>query len=134
MVDTHTRQLESPRGDHGFAHFVARHRAALVVLSGDTAGTEFTLEEPKLTLGRGPETDLAFSDSAMSREHAVLEFADGGYRLRDLGSTNGTCVNGELAKVWNLEHGDRITIGEHVFQFVVEQREIAPKTYVLPDA
>jgi len=99
MGDTHTRRLESPRSDQGFAHFAARHRAALVVLSGESAGTEFALEEPKVTLGRGAEADVAFSDTAMSREHAVVEFTDGGYRIRDLGSTNGTLVNGELAKV-----------------------------------
>ena len=134
MVDTHTRRLESPMGEGSFAHFVERHRAALIVLSGDTSGTEFSLEQAKITIGRGPETDLAFTDTAMSREHAILEFSDGGCRIRDLGSTNGTQVNDELAKVWNLEHGDRITIGEHTFQFVIEQRELEPKTYVLPDA
>jgi pSer/pThr/pTyr-binding forkhead associated (FHA) protein len=134
MVDTHTRRLVSPVGDAGFAHFSARQRAALVVLSGDSSGSEFTLDQAKISIGRGPEADLAFTDTAMSREHAILEFSDGGFRIRDLGSTNGTLVNDELAKVWNLEHGDRITIGEHTFQFVLEQRELEPMTYVLPDA
>ena len=78
--------------------------------------------------------DLAFEDSAMSREHAILEFSDGGFRIRDTGSTNGTQVNGETVKAANLNHGDRLRIGEHVFQFVLEKREPEPMIYVLPDA
>jgi pSer/pThr/pTyr-binding forkhead associated (FHA) protein len=131
-VDARTRRLESPAGDSDFARFSARHRASLVVLSGDTAGTEFDLDQPKLTLGRGAETELCFDDTAMSREHAVIEFAGGGFRIRDLGSTNGTRVNGERTRIWTLEHGDRITVGEHVLQFVVEQRELDPDTWEVP--
>jgi pSer/pThr/pTyr-binding forkhead associated (FHA) protein len=134
MADTHTRRLEMPTAEGGYARFLARHRATLVVLTGDNAGSEFALDQPKITIGRGPEADLSFADTAMSREHAVLEFSDGGYRIRDLGSTNGTHVNDEIAKVWNLENGDRVTIGEHGFQFILEQREAEPRTYVLPDA
>jgi pSer/pThr/pTyr-binding forkhead associated (FHA) protein len=133
MGETHTRKLDTTPRDQSFPDFLARHRAAIVVLSGDEAGNEFTLDEPKISLGRGPDVDLEFDDSAMSREHAVFEFSDGGFRVRDLGSTNGTQVNGEETKAGNLENGDRLRIGEHIFQFVLEQREPAPKTYVIPD-
>ena len=122
------------RATQSFPDFLANHRAAIVVLSGDAAGSEFTLDEPKVSLGRGPDVDLTFDDSAMSREHVVIEFSDGGFRIRDLGSMNGTQVNGEVIKVADLDHGDRLRIGEHVFQFILEKREPVPKTYVLPDA
>jgi len=134
MGDTHTRKLEASPGEHRFSDFLKSHRAAIVVLSGHSAGSEFGLDHPKLAMGRGPGVDLAFEDTSMSREHAVIEFADGSFRVRDLGSTNGMELNGETIKAGSLEHGDRIRIGEHVFQFILETIERAPKTYVLPDA
>lgn len=134
MGDTHTRKLETSPGEHSFADFLGSHRAAIVVLSGDSAGSEYGLDRPKLAIGRGPGVDLAFEDTAMSREHAVFEFSDGSFRVRDLGSTNGTERNGDTVKVASLEHGDRIRIGEHVFQFILESIEREPKAYVLPDA
>jgi pSer/pThr/pTyr-binding forkhead associated (FHA) protein len=70
----------------------------------------------------------------MSKEHAALEFSGGGIRLRDLGSMNGLRVNGGATKVADLKNGDRFQIGEHEFQFVLEQRRRQPRTYVLPDA
>jgi len=134
MGDTHTRRLETTPRDESFSDFLANQNAAIVVLSGDSAGNEFTLDQPKVSLGRGPDVDLAFDDSAMSREHVVFEFSDGGFRIRDLGSMNGTQLNDEVVKVGNLDHGDRLKIGEHLFQFILERREPKPKTYVLPDA
>ena len=69
----------------------------------------------------------------MSREHVLFEFSDGGFVLRDLGSTNGTRLNGKDIRVHELDHGDRLEIGEHVFQFVIEDRERTPQTYYIPD-
>jgi pSer/pThr/pTyr-binding forkhead associated (FHA) protein len=133
MVDTFTRKLETTPPDQSFSDFLTNYRAAIVVLSGNAAGTEFAIDEPKVSLGRGATADLSFDDSAMSREHVVIEFSDGGFRIRDLGSMNGTMVNGEAVQVANLDHGDRLRIGEHVFQFILETCEPKPKTYVLPD-
>ena len=134
MGDTRTRKLETNPRDESFSGFLANQHAAIVVLSGSSAGNEFPLDQPKVSLGRGPNVDLAFDDSAMSREHVVFEFSDGGFRIRDLGSTNGTQVNDEVIKVGDLDHGDRLRIGEHLFQFILDKREPKPKTYVLPDA
>jgi len=133
MSDRRTRKLETSPHDLGFEDFRERHIASIVVLSGGVAGSEYILDDPKTRLGRGPEVELEFADSAMSREHAVFEFADGGFVLRDLGSTNGTRVNGEPSQAHDLDHGDRIEIGEHVFQFLIEDREQTPATYVIPD-
>jgi pSer/pThr/pTyr-binding forkhead associated (FHA) protein len=134
MADTFTRKLETTPREQSFSDFLAKHRAAIVVLSGSAAGNEFAIDGPKVSLGRGPSADLTFDDSAMSREHVVIEFSDGGFRIRDLGSMNGTLVNGEVIQVGDLDHGDRLRIGEHDFQFILEKREPEPKTYVLPDA
>jgi len=134
MRDGLTRKLEIGEQDSGFTRFLAEFRASLVVLEGGVAGAEHEIVEPKTSIGRGPDVDLAFPDAAMSREHASLEWADGQLRLRDLGSMNGIRVNGAAVQVADLKHGDRFQLGEHVFQLVLEQRRREPRAYVLPDS
>jgi len=133
MSDKGTRKLETSPRDLDFQDFRERHIASIVVLSGGVVGSERILDDPKIRLGRGPEVEFEFEDSAMSREHAVFEFADGGFVLRDTGSTNGIRVNGKRLMAHELDHGDRLEIGEHVFQFLIENRDQAPPTYVIAD-
>ncbi len=136
MRDGRTRKLEvhgSPRSG-AFSDFAEAWQVSLVVLDGGISGSEYSIEEPRVVLGRGPEADLCVDDRAMSKEHAVLEFSDHGYRVRDLGSMNGTLLNGSEVRVAELKHGDRLQLGEHVFQFVLEKKRRSPKTYVLPDS
>jgi len=128
-----TRKLRSTRADHSLASFRAGHRAALVVLSGPAAGNEHELDREKLSIGRGPGVDLAFEDASMSREHAVLEFSDDGFRIRDLASTNGVAHNGETVQVASLVHGDRLQLGEHRFQYICDDIPVAPETYVVEE-
>ena len=111
--------------------FLSVHRAVIVTLAGTTAGNEYELEKERVTVGRGPGVDLAFDDNTMSREHAAFEVMDGAMCLRDLGSTNGVLVNGGQTLNTELKHGDRIELGEHQFQFVLEARRRDPKTYAL---
>jgi len=131
MRDGQTRRLEKqPEG--GAEEFLASYRAALVILSGAAAGSEYSLDESRVTIGRGPGVDLAFDDEGMSREHVAIEFFEAGYRLRDLGSTNGVRVNGSSVSACELKHGDRFDLGGHRFQYVVEERERPLREYVLP--
>jgi pSer/pThr/pTyr-binding forkhead associated (FHA) protein len=116
----------------GVDTFLTAHRAALVAIAGDPQGTEFPLEQECVTLGRGPNVDLAFKDEAMSRQHAAIEFVDGRFRVRDLGSTNGLQVNGSLVQVAALQHGDHVQIGTLEFQLIIEERDQEPETYELP--
>ena len=132
MRDGQTRVAAS-RGKEDAGSFLSRHRVTIVSVSGADAGSEHVLERDRVSLGRGPGVDLAFDDSAMSREHAVLEASAQGFRIRDLGSTNGTRVNGNPVQSAELKHRDRLEIGEHVFQYVLEEREPVPRTYVLPE-
>ena len=134
MRDGLTRKLAVGERDAGFTRFLADVRASLVVLEGGVAGAEHEIERPRTSLGRGPGVDLAFPDPAMSKEHACLEWAGGGLRLRDLGSMNGVRVNGAEVQVCDLKHGDRFQLGAHVFQLVLEQRRREPRAYVLPDS
>jgi pSer/pThr/pTyr-binding forkhead associated (FHA) protein len=130
MQDGHTRKIA--RSEVAQSLFLARHRASLVVVEGPAAGTEYVLESPKISLGRGPEVDIAFEDDAMSRQHAAIELGAEGHRVRDLGSTNGLTVNGSQISGADLKHGDRIALGEHTLQYILEKRTNV-KTYDLSE-
>ena len=133
MRDGQTREMEAAGGNAVFAKFISKFQPSIVILSGAAKGTEYPLESERVTLGRGPGVDLAFDDSAMSREHVAVEFGTGGFRLRDLGSTNGTLLNGGAVRVSEIKHKDKFQIGEHLFQLVIEERkDAAPPTYVIP--
>ena len=102
--------------------FLARHRAVLVILSGAARGMELELDRARITFGRGPGVDFAFEDATMSREHAALEFVGEGFRIRDLGSTNGTQVNDVNIAMLDLKGGEQIEAGDHIFQFQVDPK------------
>ena len=70
------------------------------------------LEARRMTIGRGPETDITLADPEASAVHAVLEPLAGGWSVRDLSSRNGTFVNGERVLAERpLHRGDEIRIG-----------------------
>jgi pSer/pThr/pTyr-binding forkhead associated (FHA) protein len=102
--------------------FLSRHRAVLVILNGAARGMELEIDRARVTLGRGPGVDFAFDDATMSREHAALEFVGGGFRIRDLGSTNGTQVNDANIAMFDLKGGEHIEVGDHFFEFQVDSR------------
>ena len=102
--------------------FLARHRAVLVILNGAARGMELEIDRARVTFGRGPGVDFAFEDATMSREHAALEFVAGGFRIRDLASTNGTQVNDANIAMLDLKGGEHITAGDHTFQFQIDDR------------
>jgi pSer/pThr/pTyr-binding forkhead associated (FHA) protein len=104
-----------------------------VVERGPAAGSEYTLQEPKVVLGRGQDVDLRFEDTEISAEHAVIEFTGQGFRVCDLGSTNGTRVNGEAVNACDLEAGDRLELGRYALRLRIEPRSRAPRVYCLPD-
>lgn len=75
------------------------------------------------TIGRHPDSNLVLKDERSSREHCVIEPVEGGgFRLRDLGSRNGTRVNNKMATIELLDHNDVIRIGRTVLKFVDENQ------------
>ncbi|HWB78242.1 MAG TPA: ATP-binding protein [Nannocystaceae bacterium] len=94
----------------------------LIVLLGPAVGQCVTVGE-ELVLGRATP-GLTIQDDGVSRRHASLtRLADGGFMLRDLGSRNGTFVNGSRVEQTTLRVGDRIAIGGHtVLQLVTRDR------------
>ncbi|MGN6362570.1 MAG: ATP-binding cassette domain-containing protein [Thermomicrobiales bacterium] len=75
-----------------------------------------------IRIGRDPDNDLVFSSRLVSRYHAVVEPGPEGFRLRDLGSSNGTFVNGAEVKATILHDGDEIWVGDE--RFIFDRREI----------
>jgi pSer/pThr/pTyr-binding forkhead associated (FHA) protein len=132
MHDGLTRKLSRPEARTP-NEFLGRFRACLVILEGPAAGTEYSLDSQSVCIGRGPGADLCLDDAAMSQEHANLELTEDGFRVRDLGSTNGVHVNGSPVLAADLKHADRVQIGTHTFQYLVEKLRSGPATYVLPE-
>jgi diguanylate cyclase (GGDEF)-like protein len=92
----------------------------LVVVQGDEIGRRYLLNEPELTLGRDPErAQLAIRDPSVSGEHARIQAnaASERFTLVDLGSRNGTFVNGCRVASTTLREGDKIFIGTTVLKF-----------------
>jgi Protein of unknown function (DUF3662)/FHA domain len=68
-------------------------------------------------IGRGQDADLRLPDTGVSRRHVDIRFDGGGAVLHDLGSTNGTTVNGHRAQSWQLQHGDVVRLGHTVLVY-----------------
>ena len=87
----------------------------LVVKAGPNPGTAFDLSKEVTLLGRDVTNDISLGDPEVSRQHARLTRTPGGYVLEDLGSTNGSFVNGErLVAPRVLASGDLLGLGENV--------------------
>jgi pSer/pThr/pTyr-binding forkhead associated (FHA) protein len=90
----------------------------LVVIDGQNEGREFDIDGDVVNMGRGPDNDLVFPDMGCSRRHAVIEKHGDKYVITDLGSGNGTVVNGKKIQRHQLKSADEIEIGSSVLQFV----------------
>jgi len=87
----------------------------LVMHSGPTPGKTFPLEGDVLTIGREASNPIAINDAEVSRKHTQFVFQGGKYIVTDLGSTNGTFVNGtRLTGQQVLQPGDIISLGEQI--------------------
>jgi len=80
-------------------------------------GRRVEIGEQTLSVGRMPECDVALSDSNVSRKHAEIRRQGAGFVVVDLGSTNGTRVNGAQVKERLLNNGDEITVGSTRLRF-----------------
>jgi len=115
-----TRSLEVASTPKSNQH---QRRPALVSLKGELMAVPIPLERDEVTIGRALEADVRLNDSRASRLHARISTHQDAtrkvdyYRITDLGSTNGTTVNGEVITETLLNDGDKIVIGDHLFRF-----------------
>jgi pSer/pThr/pTyr-binding forkhead associated (FHA) protein len=92
---------------------------ALRFISGKYQGGEFPLPNNKeIVVGRSSELDMVLVEDMVSRRHAKLTVTGDQIFIQDLGSTNGTFVNGEKIKRARLQEGDRILIGTSIIKLV----------------
>jgi hypothetical protein len=85
--------------------------------SGVEAGSTYELQTPVTLLGRGTDCDLRLVDPGVSRHHSELRVEDGQVVLVDLGSTNGTFVNGQPVRRVVLVDGTTVTLGRTTMIF-----------------
>ena len=87
--------------------------ASIEVLRGFYEGLELPIDRDWFVIGRGRGADAVLAEATISRAHAAIGFDAGdGFFVQDLGSTNGTLVNGERHKRKPLANGDEIQIGK----------------------
>ncbi|GBD29104.1 Glycogen accumulation regulator GarA [bacterium HR32] len=92
--------------------------ALLRVVEGPGQGSVLVLHRAVHTVGRREGCDLMLPDPRVSREHLRVERDASGTEVVDLGSTNGTFVNGQRVQRCRLQHGDRIQLGGVVLEYV----------------
>jgi len=96
------------------------YAALLTFESGPFAGRIVALPSQMVTIGRAPDNDVVVGDPATSGHHGRIEVRTGSFWISDLGSTNGTLVNGEPVIEKQLSDGDMIAIGQNTLRFSLE--------------
>ena len=97
---------------------------ALKFISGKYQGGEFPLpEEGEIVIGRSSDLDMVLVEDMVSRRHAKFIMSAGELYLQDLGSTNGSFVNGEKITRTQLKEGDRILIGTSIIKVLLTSAE-----------
>jgi len=89
----------------------------LLVKRGPNAGSTFLLEKDLTTAGRNTESDVFLDDITVSRKHAEFLRQSGAFFVRDVGSLNGTYVNGEQVEETKLASKDEVQIGKFKLVF-----------------
>lgn len=96
-------------------------KVQLVVVQGKPEGKSIPLTIPRFRIGRGETCHLRPSSEMVSREHAEFQLTGDAVTVRDLGSRNGTLVNGKaVTDVYTLKHGDLVEVGPLTFAVQIE--------------
>jgi pSer/pThr/pTyr-binding forkhead associated (FHA) protein len=91
---------------------------------------EAPLNHPEIEIGKAPHNRLVISDPTVSSTHAIVLALNGGYNIADLGSSNGTFVNGRRlgSEAHTLQHGDKIQLGQALLTFRNPAETVENKT------
>lgn len=94
-------------------------RLSLAIIDGPDAGSVFRLEKPRVTIGRS-NADLTLNDTEASRQHAAVEVRESIFLLNDLGSTNGTMVDGHrINEPTELQNQSEFQVGGTTLMLIV---------------
>jgi hypothetical protein len=107
-----------PHHDVGHLPDVEPGTGMLVVVRGPNAGARFLLDRDTVTVGRHPDSEIFLDDVTVSRRHAEFVRTESGAAVRDLGSLNGSYVNGERVDERALGTGDEVQIGRFKLLYV----------------
>jgi serine phosphatase RsbU (regulator of sigma subunit) len=95
--------------------------ARLVVREGPESGREFPLSGDRAVIGSEPDLEVSLRSNAISRRHAQISCVHGDYFVEDLGSTNGTLLNGKrVDRRMPLAATDRLRVGEFILEFALQ--------------
>lgn len=98
------------------------HQISLRILEGDQVNNHFILSKTETVVGRDKRCDIALRDSEVSARHCGIVVFESVAVLKDLGSTNGTVLNGYLIKEDLLKDGDKIQLGGITLQFCIKPK------------
>lgn len=87
---------------------------SIQIQSGFYEGLDVLLDRDWLVIGRGRGADVVLAEATISRAHAAIGFDEGAFFVQDLGSTNGTMVNGARTERQTLKDGDEVRMGRLV--------------------
>lgn len=94
--------------------------AKLLTISEKGKNQTFPLNKEMISIGREASNDIVLNDGSVSRRHCTVEIRDSLFYVSDLQSLNGTLLNGENAENALLSEGDKITIGDFEFRFLIK--------------
>ena len=110
-------------------------QASLVVRQGAQVGTTFSIVMPEAVLGRDETAEISVRDPEVSRRHARVIWQSGSYYVEDMGSTNGTFLNGALVvSPQALQPGDTIGIGQTLLVFQMQVGAVLPQATGISEA
>lgn len=117
QVSGATEIFRMPSADNTVPDLTAHQKPArptLTIVKGPMIGEVFELDDDKITLGRDPSNSIFLNDMTVSRRHATMDLSDlstGVVTIEDLGSLNGTWVDGAIVSKASLRDGSTIQIG-----------------------
>ena len=97
-------------------------KAMVRIMQGKEKGMEFMINDSPTFIGRDKLAMIPLSDQRISRQHVAIFYQKHRFNIKDLGSTNGTFLNGAKITESPLKHGDMFQMGDTVCQFFVAQR------------
>lgn len=112
--------------DEDRTRFYEEPEAKLIVVKSEGLEGEIILEE-ETVIGREEDADITVEDNRLSRKHCKIVLQEGQYVITDLGSSNGTFVNGAKISEKTLENGDQIQAGSNIFKFQFEKSGVPAK-------
>ncbi|WP_460467483.1 FHA domain-containing protein [Calidifontibacter terrae] len=112
-----TGEVRLSQSDQAMVDALRPGTALLISLRGPGAGGRFLLDDDEVGSGRHVDSDIFLDDVTVSRRHAVFRRTATGYSMVDVGSLNGTYVNGTVTETADLHDGDEVQIGKFRFTY-----------------